>query len=56
MVEDDIIKELWEIKDRHAAKYDGDLRKMARALRRLQNSSGHTVVRPKRKARPRPSP
>jgi len=52
MVEDDVIKELWEIKDRHAAKYDGNVRKLARAIRRLQAGSGHKVVRPKRKAPP----
>ena len=49
MTEDAIIKELWEIKDRHAAKYDYQVRKMARGLRRLERTSGHKVVRPKRR-------
>ena len=50
MCEDAVIKELWEIKDRHAAKYGCDIRKMARALRRFQAKGGHKVVRRKRRA------
>lgn len=51
MVEDAVIKELWEIKDRNAAKYGSDVRKMARALRRLEAKGGRKVVRHKRRAR-----
>ena len=51
MIADAVIKELWEIKDRHAAKYGYDVRKMARALRRLEAKSGRRIVRPKRRAR-----
>ena len=45
-----MIQELWEIKDRNAAKYGSDVRKMARALRRLETKAGRKVVRPKRRA------
>ena len=51
MVEDAVIKELWEIKDRNAAKYGSDVRRMARALRRLEAKGGRRVVGPKRRAR-----
>ena len=51
MAECAVIKELWEIKDRNAAKYGSDVRKMARALRRLEAKGGRKVVRPKGRAR-----
>ena len=51
MLEDAVIKGLWEIKDRNAAKYGSDVRKMARALRRLEAKAGRRVVQPGRRAR-----
>jgi hypothetical protein len=50
MHEDEVIGELWEIKDRHAAKYNYDVRKMARALRRQQRTSGRDVVSTRRRS------
>jgi len=44
MLEDAVIRELWKVKDRHAAKYGYNIRKMARSLRREQARSGHKVV------------
>jgi hypothetical protein len=51
MLEDTVMKELWEIKDRNAAKYGYNVRKMGRALQRLQAKFKHRIVRPKRRGR-----
>jgi hypothetical protein len=50
MIEDSVIRELRAVKERHAARYGYDVRRMARALRREQAKSGRRVVsrRPRR--------
>jgi hypothetical protein len=53
MIEDDVIKELWRVKDAQAALYRYDVRALARALREQQTKSGRTVVtQPRERANP----
>jgi len=49
MLEDDLIKEIWRIKDALAAQYGYDVRAMVRALRKKQTESGRKVVAPPRR-------
>jgi hypothetical protein len=50
MSEDDLMKEIWRIKDENAAKYDFDVRRMMRSLRERQSEGGcRAVSRPSRK-------
>jgi len=50
MVEDDVIRELWRVKDSRARRYNYDVRAMARDLRKRQDEGGRKVVafQPKR--------
>ncbi len=50
MVEDDVIRELWRVKDSRARRYNYDVRAMARDLRERQAEGGRKVVafQPKR--------
>ena len=47
MEEDDVIRELWRIKDARAKRYGYDVWAMARDLRKRQKESGERVVAPK---------
>ena len=49
MLEDDVIRELWRIKDAHAARYQYDARAMVQALRKKQLEGGRKVVAPPRR-------
>jgi hypothetical protein len=44
MGHDPIVEEMRRIKEAHAARYNYDIRAMARALREQQQRSGHRVV------------
>jgi len=44
MFEDPIVEEVRRIKEAHAARYNYDIRAMAKALREQQQRSGHKVV------------
>jgi len=44
MSDDPIVEEVRRIKEAHAARYNYDIRAMAKALREQQQRSGHKVV------------
>ena len=44
MSEDAIIKELQDVKDRHAAEYGYDIDKMVHSLQKQQRESGRRIV------------
>jgi hypothetical protein len=44
MADDPIVEEMRRIKEAHAARYNYDIRAMAKALREQQKRSGHEVV------------
>lgn len=41
---DEVIKELWEIREEHAARFNYDLTAMALDLKREQDESGREVI------------
>ncbi len=57
MYEDDVLCELWNVKDAMAAKYNYDVHALARALREKQGKDGRKVVTlsPKRPAAASPA-
>jgi len=46
MVEDDVIRDLWRVKDARAKRYNYDVRAMVRDLRKRQAEGGKEVVAP----------
>ena len=44
---DDVIRELWRVKDAQAAQYGYDVRAMVRALRKKQRENSEKVVAPR---------
>jgi hypothetical protein len=44
MPDDPIVEEVRRIKEAHAARYNYDIRAMAKALREQQQRSGHKIV------------
>jgi len=44
MPDDPIVEEVRRIKEAHAARYNYDIRAMAKALREQQQGSGHKIV------------
>ena len=53
MKTDDVMKEIWRIKEQRAKRYDFDVRKMGEALMQEQEKSGRTLISPpKRTERP----
>jgi len=54
MYQDEIISELWRIRDAYAAEHHHDLKEMVAALQEYQTQSGHVWVdrRPTRQSGP----
>jgi hypothetical protein len=47
MVEDDVIRELWQVKDARAKRYGYDVRAMVRDLRKKQSEGGNKIIAPR---------
>jgi len=56
MLDDDIIREVWQAKEAVAARYGHDVRAMVQALRKKQADGGREVVAPPRKEVPAVKP
>ncbi len=52
MSDDPIVEEVRRVKEAHAARYNYDMRAMAKALREQQKHSGHEIVSLPRKSQP----